>query len=145
MGLASHFGNLQLVIGASVEDLEKVEDIGPIVAQHVSEFFGDENNLSLIKELEEAGVNWPTVEANIKSKPLRGQTFVLTGTLERLPRSEVKAKLVGLGAKVAGSVSKSTNIVVAGPGAGSKLAKAEELEIKIIDEKELFNLLDSLS
>ena len=145
LGLASHFGNLQLVIGASVEDLEKVEDIGPIVARHVSEFFGDKNNLSLIKELEEAGVNWPTVEANIKSKPLRGQTFVLTGTLERLPRNEVKAKLVGLGAKVAGSVSKSTNIVVAGPGAGSKLAKAEELEIKIIDEKELFNLLDSLS
>jgi DNA ligase (NAD+) len=145
LGLASHFGDLELVMGASVEDLENVEDIGPIVAEHVFKFFGDKNNLSLIKELEDAGVNWPTVEANAEAKPLRGQTFVLTGTLERLPRNKVKAKLVSLGAKVAGSVSKSTNIVVAGPGAGSKLAKAEELEIKIIDEGELFNLFDSLS
>ena len=95
--------------------------------------------------MEDAGVNWPAVEANVESKPLRGQTFVLTGTLERLPRNKVRAKLVSLGAKVAGSVSKSTNIVVAGPGAGSKLTKAEELEIKIIDERELFNLFDSLS
>lgn len=145
LGLASHFGDLEFVIDASVEDLEKVEDIGPIVAEHVSKFFGNKNNLALIQNLEDVGVNWPAVEINVESKPLRGQTFVLTGTLEKLPRNEVKAKLVSLGAKVAGSVSKSTNIVVAGPGAGSKLTKAEELEIKIIDEGELFNLLDSLS
>jgi DNA ligase (NAD+) len=91
------------------------------------------------------GVNWPDIEVSDQQKPLDGQTFVLTGTLEIMPRSEAKAALMALGAKVAGSVSKNTSCVVAGPGAGSKLTKAEELGIKILDEGEFLAFLDDLT
>jgi DNA ligase (NAD+) len=144
LALVSHFGDIDPIIKASAEELEKIDDIGPIVAQHISDFFANKNNLALVQELRDAGVNWPIVEVTAESKPLDGQTFVLTGTLEEMPRNETKAKLVGLGAKVAGSVSKNTSCVVAGPGAGSKLAKAEELGIKTLDEGEFLALLDSL-
>ena len=144
-GLSNHFGNLQSIISADQESLEKVTDIGPIVASHIVTFFANQSNLDLISKLRSVGVNWPDIEVSDQQKPLDGQTFVLTGTLEIMPRSEAKAALMALGAKVAGSVSKNTSCVVAGPGAGSKLTKAEELGIKILDEGEFLAFLDDLT
>jgi DNA ligase (NAD+) len=97
--------------------------------------------------LQDSGVTWPVIEPSHddSAKPLLGEIYVLTGTLEQMSRSEAKAKLIALGAKVAGSVSKNTSWVVAGPGAGSKLAKAEELGIKILDEVEFIVHLDALT
>ena len=143
--LANYFGDLKKIIAASPESLEQVADIGPIVAQHISIFFTNEGNLALLRDLQEHGVSWPKVESGDNAQPLKNQTYVLTGTLELMPRNEAKAKLIAFGAKVAGSVSKNTTCVVAGPGAGSKLDKAEELGIKIIDEGEFLALIDDLS
>ena len=95
--------------------------------------------------MQKQGISWPEVKIDQSAKPLDKQTYVLTGTLEIMPRSEAKSRLIELGAKVAGSVSKNTSCVVAGPGAGSKLEKAKELGIKIIDEEEFLALLDDLS
>lgn len=141
--LVSHYGELQAIMGASAEDHEQVTDIGPIVAQHIATFFANKDNIALVKKLLRDGIVWPMNEKP-KSQPLKDQTFVLTGTLEQMPRNEAKAILVGLGAKVAGSVSKNTDCVVAGPGAGSKRTKAEELGIKIVDEAEFLSLIESL-
>lgn len=141
--LVSHYGDLSPIMEASAEDHRQVTDIGPIVAQHIATFFGNKDNLKLIDKLIKHGINWPKT-AKPQSQPLKDQTFVLTGTLEQMPRNEAKALLVGFGAKVAGSVSKNTDCVVAGPGAGSKRTKAEELGIKIIDEGEFLSLIESL-
>ncbi|HCL73512.1 MAG TPA: hypothetical protein DIC58_11815 [Gammaproteobacteria bacterium] len=142
--LAQHYGDLQPIIDASAEDHELIADIGPIVAQHIAVFFSNKENLALIEELLVQGVEWEVIEKADNADVLAGQTFVLTGTLEQMSRSESKNQLQALGAKVAGSVSKNTDVVVAGPGAGSKRTKAEELGIKIIDEGEFLSLLDSL-
>lgn len=140
--LAAHFGDLELLMNADAEALQEVPDVGEIVARHIREFFDNSDNLELIAALREAGVNWPAEEVKAQdSLPLAGQTFVLTGTLERMTRNEAKAKLVALGAKVAGSVSARTSCVVAGENAGSKLTKAEELEIKVLDEQEFIEFL----
>ncbi len=141
--LVSHYGDLSPIMEASAEDHEQVTDIGPIVAQHIATFFGNKDNLKLIDKLIKHGINWPKA-TKLQSQPLKDQTFVLTGTLEQMPRNEAKALLLGFGAKVAGSVSKNTDCVVAGPGAGSKRTKAEELGIKIIDEGEFLSLIESL-
>lgn len=143
--LAQYYGNLQPLIEASAENHELIADIGPIVAQHIAVFFSNKENLALIEELLALGVEWDAIEKAGNADALAGQTFVLTGTLEQMPRSEAKAQLQALGAKVAGSVSKNTDVVVAGPGAGSKRTKAEELGIKIIDEGEFLSFLDSLN
>ncbi len=145
MSLVNHFGDLRSIIAADSSGLEQVTDIGPIVAQHVVTFFSNKDNLALIKLLQSHGIVWPDVVIDKRAKPLQNQTFVLTGTLEQMPRNEAKARLLEMGAKVAGSVSKHTDCVVAGPGAGSKLSKAEELGINIIDEEEFLALLDDLS
>ena len=142
--LVNHFGDLQPILEATTEALEEVPDIGPIVARHIATFFSNQENLALIRELQDLGVQWPTVEVSKGEKPLAGQTWVLTGTLEQMTRSEAKAELLALGAKVAGSVSKNTDCVVAGPGAGSKLSKAEELQIKILDEGEFLAQIGDL-
>ena len=140
--LAAHFGDLKHLVNADAEALREVPDVGEIVARHIREFFDNSENLELIAALREAGVNWPAEEIGTQdSLPLAGQTFVLTGTLERMARNEAKAKLAALGAKVAGSVSARTNCVVAGGNAGSKLAKAEQLEIEILDEPAFIELL----
>jgi DNA ligase (NAD+) len=116
------------------------------MAAHIRLFFSNTDNLSLIQNLRDCGIAWPLVEsASDDAKPLLGETYVLTGSLELMPRNEAKAKLIALGAKVAGSVSKNTSCVVAGPGAGSKLSKAEELGVKIIDEGEFIALLEDLT
>jgi len=135
--LAQHFGTLPAVRIASVEQLEEVDDVGPIVARRIVEFFSEPRSAQLVDELVLRGVRWPDVaEVGVASAdlPLTGQTWVLTGTLEAMKRAEAKARLQAMGAKVAGSVSKKTTQVVAGPGAGSKLKKAQELEIPVMDE-----------
>ena len=143
--LAIHFGELSALQAATVEALIDVPDVGPIVAEHVVSFFANRANIVLLARLQECGITWPKiVVASAESQPLIGQTVVLTGAMEKLSRNEAKARLVSLGAKVAGSVSKSTTIVYAGPGAGSKLAKATDLGVKVDDEAALLSLLKSL-
>jgi DNA ligase (NAD+) len=143
--LANHFGDLMLLQEASVETLVAVPDVGPIVAEHIVSFFANRANIDLLSRLTARGVSWPAITvASPESKPLAGQTVVLTGTLVKLSRNEAKARLIALGAKVAGSVSKSTTIVYAGPGAGSKLAKATELGVEVTDEAALLALLAAL-
>lgn len=145
LALVNHFGDVDPIVKATPEELEKVEDIGPIVAKHISAFFKNKDNLNLIKKLKKVGIKWQVVDVSVAVRPLEGQTFVLTGTLEAMPRNEAKAKLLGLGAKVAGSVSTNTDFIVAGSGAGSKLTKAGELGVKVIDEGEFLSFLDDLS
>ncbi len=142
LALANHFGDLRPLIEADAETLCGVADVGPIVAQHLRRFFDNSANLDLIAALRDAGVNWPTHEpAAADSLPLAGQTFVLTGTLARMTRTEAKAKLVQLGAKVAGGVSARTHCVVAGENAGAKLTKAESLGVTVCKEPEFIDLL----
>ena len=143
--LANHYGDLPPIIAADSESLEQVADIGPVVARHIDTFFANEVNLTLIGELQKSGIRWPPVEIAARNQPLQGQTYVLTGTLQEMPRTVAKTRLQALGAKVAGSVSKNTDVVVTGLGAGSKLGKAEELGIKILNEGEFLDLLDTLS
>jgi DNA ligase (NAD+) len=145
--LAGHYGELEKIIEADLESLIEVPDVGPIMAEHIRIFFGNDENIALIERLIDSGITWPVIEVghDASDKPLQGETYVLTGSLEQMPRNEAKARLVALGAKVAGSVSKNTSCVVAGPGAGSKLTKAEELGIKILDEGEFIQLLGTLS
>ncbi|SDM06830.1 DNA ligase (NAD+) [Franzmannia pantelleriensis] len=139
--LASHFGTLQALMAAEQDDLEAVDDVGPIVAAHVHGFFQEPHNREIIDDLLGCGLTWEEQEVVARPQLLAGETWVLTGTLESLTRDEGKARLQALGAKVAGSVSKKTACVVAGPGAGSKLAKAEELGVTVIDEAEFLTRL----
>jgi len=139
--LARHFGNLERLAAASVEALQEVDDVGPVVAHFVREFFDSEDNLAVVEGLLAAGVKWPDpAPRSAADQPLDGQVWVLTGTLESMSRAEAKEKLQQLGARVAGSVSTKTDCVVAGPGAGSKLNKATELGLKVIDEEALLTL-----
>ena len=138
--LAARYRTLEALLQADVESLQTVEDVGPIVAAKVVDFFADDANRGLAIELhDEIGVVWPIPagRAAEEAPPLAGETWVLTGTLAAMSRNEAKARLNALGAKVAGAVSKKTTVVVAGPGAGSKRAKAEELGVSVIDEREL--------
>lgn len=141
--LALHFGNYAALADASEEALQEVTDIGPVVAHFVAEFFQQEHNREAVAALKAAGVTWEERDKPIDTAalPLKGLTYVLTGTLESLTRDDAKAHLLALGAKVAGSVSAKTDYVVAGPGAGSKLQKAEELNIPVMDEAGLLDLL----
>ncbi len=135
--LAKHFKTLDAIVHASLEELLQVPDIGPVMAQNVVHFFNDEKNQAIIKAIRNAGVTWPDeIEEPVNQQILLGQTWVLTGTLEQLTRSEAKALLESLGAKVAGSVSKKTSCVVAGKDAGSKLTNAQALGITVLDEAE---------
>jgi DNA ligase (NAD+) len=118
-----------------------VPDIGPIVAGHIAGFFRERHNREVIERLRDYGVHWPPPAQAPVARPLIGQTFVLTGTLESLTRDEAKERLQRLGAKVAGSVSAKTGYVVAGAEAGSKLVKAQELGVPVLDEAQLLELL----
>ena len=141
-GLAAHFGKLRAIMAASEEALAKVPDIGKVVAHHIRAFFDESHNTDVIQALLDAGVTPTETEPVSRDDlPLSGQTWVVTGTLEAMGRSDAKEKLQQLGARVAGSVSKNTTCVVAGPGAGSKLTKAEELGIEVIDESAFLSLL----
>lgn len=140
--LADHFGDLDSLVAADAEALETVDDVGPIVAASVAAYFANAETLGIVQRLREAGVSWPNVrrETGGSELPLAGQTWVLTGTLEQLTRDEAKSRLQKLGAKVAGSVSKKTHRVVAGADAGSKLSKAQSLDIPVLDETGLLAL-----
>jgi DNA ligase (NAD+) len=140
--LARHFGNLDALINASEAQLLEVADIGPVVAESIRNFLSDAMNVELIAQLQAAGVHWPEHQVENKPRPLLGKTFVLTGTLPNMSRDEAAEKIETAGGKVAGSVSKKTSYVVAGAEAGSKLAKAEELGITVLDEAALLALLD---
>ncbi|UXZ54760.1 NAD-dependent DNA ligase LigA [Halomonas sp. 7T] len=132
--VASHFGTLQALQDADLAALEAVNDVGPIVAKHIHTFFRQPHNLETLQALIEAGITWQESEVTQGPTPLEGQTWVLTGAMESMTRDEGKARLQALGAKVAGSVSKKTTCLVAGEAAGSKLTKAEQLGVEVIDE-----------
>lgn len=142
--LAEHFGSLAKLQEADEEALQGVEDVGPVVAYFVHGFFRQQGNLLLLRKLQEVGVNWPDVVVDTAAKPLAGQTWVLTGTLETMGRAEAKERLLALGARVAGSVSGNTSMVVAGTAAGSKSKKAEQLAIPVLDEQAFLTRLGEL-
>ncbi|MGE0081037.1 MAG: NAD-dependent DNA ligase LigA [Thiohalomonadaceae bacterium] len=140
--LARHFGTLEALMTADEERLQQVPDVGPVVAASIHAFFAERHNCDVIHKLRAAGVHWPEVTVPAPEElPLAGKTIVLTGTLAGMTRDEAKARLEALGAKVAGSVSKKTDYVIAGEAAGSKLDKAMELGITVLDEEGLSKLL----
>ncbi|MBK1887726.1 NAD-dependent DNA ligase LigA [Marinobacter sp. DY40_1A1] len=139
--LASHFGTLEAIAEAGEDALIAVPDVGPIVAGHIKSFFEQPHNRETLQALRAAGVEWQEEHITTGERPLQGQTWVLTGTLSGLTRDEARAKLESLGAKVAGSVSKKTSCVVAGEAAGSKLTKAEQLGVQVMDEAALVDML----
>ncbi len=140
--LGEEFGSMDALMAASMEELERVNEVGPRVAQAIREFFDEEKNRVLIEKLRAAGLNF-TAEKRKKSSQLEGLTFVLTGTLPNLTREDAKARIEAAGGRVSGSVSKKTHYVVAGEDAGSKLDKARELGVKVVDEAGLVELLGS--
>jgi len=140
--LANHFATIEHCAKANEQALQNVTDIGPIVAAHVVGFFHQKHNRELISKLQQLGVHWPAIE-KAATPTLAGLTFVLTGTLTELSREEAKEALQKRGAKVSGSVSKKTDFVVAGENAGSKLQKANDLNIKVLSEGDLKKLLQS--
>ena len=144
--LARHFGSLDRVMDASLEQLLEVNDVGPVVAQSLRTFFDQPHNREVVEQLRACGVTWAEGDpAERTPQPLAGQTFVLTGTFPTLKREEAKALLEAAGAKVAGSVSKKTDYLVAGAEAGSKLAKAQELDVAVLDEAGMLALLKARS
>ena len=140
--LAEEFGSIDALEAASAEELERVEEVGPRISQAILEFFSQPANRSLVASLKDAGVDM-TAEKKQRSTQLAGLTFVLTGTLPTLSREEAKRRIEAAGGKTAGSVSKKTSYVVAGEEAGSKLDKAIELKLPVIDESGLLRLLES--
>lgn len=144
--LAQYFGDIDNILSSDEESLILINDIGPIVARFIVDFMSQANNQTLIHQLRERGIQWPEIKAQINSdstsgQPLLGKTYVISGSLYALTRDEAKEKLQALGATVTGSVSKKTDCLVAGPGAGSKLTKAESLSVPVIDEDQLLLLL----
>jgi DNA ligase (NAD+) len=140
--LASHFGQLDKVMQADTESLLQVNDVGPIVAESILQFFMEQHNLDVIRSMREQGVHWPEHEGKQQQVGvLQGKTLVLTGTLPNLSRDQAQAKIEAAGGKVSGSVSKKTDYVVAGADAGSKLEKAISLGIKVLDESQLLMML----
>ncbi|HBH7908285.1 NAD-dependent DNA ligase LigA [Vibrio parahaemolyticus] len=142
--LAQHFKSLEAIQAATEEQLIAVQDIGVVVAKHITTFFEEEQNQAVVQDLLVQGIHWPEVSAPEQGAelPLEGKTVVLTGTLSQLGRTEAKEALQSLGAKVTGSVSKKTDILFAGENAGSKLAKAQELGIEIKTEQDLLELIN---
>ena len=142
--LAEEFGSIEELEKAPADKLEAVEEVGPRISQAILEFFAQPPNLALIQSLKDAGVDM-TAEKKQRSAQLAGLTFVLTGTLPTLTRDEAKRRIEAAGGKTAGSVSKKTSYVVAGEEAGSKLDKARELQVQVIDEAGLLALLQAAS
>ncbi|MCE7505663.1 NAD-dependent DNA ligase LigA [Polynucleobacter sp. IMCC30063] len=138
--LAAHYGNMSALMAASAEELLTIHDVGPVVADSIESFMAEAHNREVIEQLLASGMQLSVTEKTLNAA-VAGKTFVLTGTLPSLSREDAKAMLEKAGAKVAGSVSAKTNYVVAGADAGSKLAKAEELGLAVIDEAEMLALL----
>ena len=140
--LTQYFGELDKLMAATEADLIEVEDVGPIVAQHIRMFFDQEDNVATVEGLLAQGITWQVAQkADADDQPLAGKTYVVTGTLSRYSRDEVKDTLIKLGAKVSGSVSGKTDCLVAGEKAGSKLAKAQSLNVPVMDEEALHQML----
>jgi DNA ligase (NAD+) len=145
--LAQNFGCLENLLNANLEQLVAINDVGPIVANHILDFLSQQHNREVLQQLLDVGVNFPetTEILDTTSLPLIDEIWVVTGTLDKMTRQEVKEQLQSFGAKVAGSVSKKTTILVAGANAGSKLSKAEKLGITILNEEELIERLNELN
>ncbi|KGP64189.1 NAD-dependent DNA ligase LigA [Legionella norrlandica] len=143
--LADHYSDVESLKTATVDELMTLNDIGPVAAFNIAHFFSQHHNLDVIKRLLELGIHWPKPEKKQidKQNPFYGKTVVLTGTLSSMGREEAKAKLLAFGAKVSGSVSAKTDYVVAGSEAGSKLIKANELGVKVLEEEEFLKQLNS--
>ncbi len=139
--LAEEFGSIDAVMAANAEELERVEEVGPRISEAILEFFSRPANSALVQRLKDAGVDM-SAEKKVRSTQLAGLTFVLTGSLPTLSRDEAKKRIEDAGGKTSGSVSKKTNYVVAGEDAGSKLDKARELKVAVIDEAELLKMLE---
>ena len=141
--LARYFGRLDPIMNASEDELVQVPDVGPVVAASIARFFAEAHNREGIGQLRAVGVHWPESDpVRKRAGPLAGKTFVITGTLPTLKRDAAKSMIEAAGGKVSGSVSNKTDYVVAGEDAGSKLAKARELEVSIIDEAQLRKMLE---
>jgi len=142
--LARHFRDLDALMDADLESLEAIRDVGPVVARHIREFFDERRNREVIADLMANGVEWYVEQApEPQQQPLAGRTYVLTGSLATMTRSDAKSRLEHLGARVTGSVSKNTTAVIAGAEPGSKLDKAGELGVEVLDEAGLEALLNS--
>jgi DNA ligase (NAD+) len=140
--LAEHFRNLEALMEASVDELQKIPDVGEVVAQSIQQFFQEKQNRKMIERLHQRGVR-PQIEAKKKREsgsPFAESTWVLTGTLSQ-PRDEIAELIIARGGKVSGSVSKKTNYVLAGDEAGSKLDKAKKFGVRVVDEKEFRKML----
>ena len=144
--LAMHYGRLAHIKSADIESLLAVEDVGPVVASRILHFFADDDALAVINELQGAGVHWPEfdpveVQSSQQNLPFNTLSFVVTGTLSSLSRDELKFQLQELGAKVMSSVSKKTDYLVAGEKAGSKLIKAQDLQVTVLDESQALSMI----
>ena len=141
--LASHYGKLEAIMAADEDSLQEVPDVGPVVAARIRHFFGEQHNRDVVERLVDSGLTWPESEPVIvpADGALVGKTFVLTGTLSGMTRNEAKDRIMAAGGKVTGSVSGKTDYLVAGDKAGSKLSKAQKLEVAILDEEQLNDLL----
>lgn len=142
MNLANELLTLEAIESADQAQLEAIRDIGEVVAQHIVVFFANQHNKAVVSELLQVGVEWPAIEVpSAEEQPFSGQTWVITGTLNEMKRDEAKQILLGLGAKVSGSVSKNTHTLLAGAAAGSKLTKANDLGVNVIDEATFLALI----
>ncbi|MDP6675832.1 MAG: NAD-dependent DNA ligase LigA [Gammaproteobacteria bacterium] len=142
LALAKHFGELAPIRVATQEDLQVVNDIGPIVAEHIHSYFQQPHNEALVEKLLLQGIHWPPVKVEkVRETPFTNKTIVLTGTLQAMTRGDAKARIQDLGGKVTGSVTKKTSLVIYGENAGSKLNKARKLGIPVADENELISML----
>ncbi|MBN1816952.1 MAG: NAD-dependent DNA ligase LigA [Sedimentisphaerales bacterium] len=140
--LAGHFGSLERLMDAGLEELEQIDQIGPVMAQSIYDFFRNEDNIAVIRQMFEAGVHPEKPQQKSRGKqPLEGKTIVVTGTLEHFTRQQIQQTIKDHGGKVSSSVSKKTDFVLAGQEAGSKLAKAQELGVTIIDEKQFREMI----
>jgi DNA ligase (NAD+) len=141
LGLARHFGDVAALSAASGDEIQRVPDVGPVVAGHVAAYFADAENRAIVDRMLARGVTWPSIPRQSGGGELAGKTFVLTGTLASLTRDAAQEAILARGGKVSGSVSKKTHFVVAGAEAGSKLKKAEELKVTVLDEPAFLELL----
>jgi DNA ligase (NAD+) len=141
LALAQHFGDVATLRQATAEEIQRVPDVGPIVAGHAAAYFRDRENAEIVDRLLASGISWPALAVKPASGELAGKTFVLTGTLASMTREAAQDEITARGGKVSGSVSKKTHFVVAGAEAGSKLKKAEDLGVTVLDEAQFLALL----
>jgi DNA ligase (NAD+) len=143
LALAQHFGDARALAEAPVEEIQRVQDVGPIVAGSIRAYFDNAENRRLLERLLASGIEWPPVERPKSTGDVAGKTFVITGTLEQMSRDAAREAIIERGGKVTGSVSKKTDYLVAGADPGSKLDKALKLGVEVLDEAALLALLKS--